>query len=349
MKATGIVADSRYLLHLMPDGHPEHPKRLRTVLEKLAEETALNARLEPIQAELATEGDIVRLHRRGYFRQIAGTAGIERSALTADTFTSAESFTTACLAAGGFLAAITAVLEKRVQNAFALVRPPGHHAEASRAMGYCLFNNVALGAAFAREAFGLERILIVDWDVHHGNGTQHLFEADPAVLFFSTHQYPLFPGTGQFTETGRGRGEGYTVNLPMPKGYGDAEYSAIFRRLLVPLAEAYAPELILVSAGFDTHRDDPMAGMCMTDAGFAALTRILVDLAATCCADRLVMVLEGGYHPTAMADSIVAVLSEMAGLTYYEGNLDLNANPRKLDYVLTRCLPVLRPFWPCLD
>ena len=133
-----------------------------------------------------------------------------------------------------------------MKNAFALVRPPGHHAEASRALGYCLFNNMALGAAFARDQFGLRRVLIVDWDVHHGNGTQHLFEADPQVLFFSTHQHPLFPGTGHYTEVGRGRGEGFTVNLPFPKGYGDAEYAAIFRRLLMPVAQAYMPELILV-------------------------------------------------------------------------------------------------------
>ncbi len=346
MKPTGIVSDRGYLEHQVPEGHPEHPRRLQAVLDRLARESRLSGRLAPIQPRTATPNEIVRLHSPGYFRQIEATAATAHCALNGDTFTSAGSFHTACLAAGGLLAAVAAVLEGRVQNAFALVRPPGHHAEASRALGYCLFNNVALGACFAREAFGLKRILIVDWDVHHGNGTQHLFEDDPGVLFFSTHQYPLFPGTGQFTETGRGRGEGYTVNLPLPKGYGDAEYAALFQRLLVPLAEAYAPELILVSAGFDAHREDPLAGMCMTETGFAVLARILVDLAAACCSHRLVMVLEGGYHPRALAASVVAVLCEMSGLAHTSGSVARSADPRKLDYVLNRILPVMRPYWP---
>ncbi len=348
MKTTGIVCDPCFLDHLMPQGHPEHPRRLRAVIDRLALEDRLGRELMPIAPRPATQGEIERVHQPGYFRKIAATAGVERSALTADTFASAGSYAAACLAAGGFCAAIAAVLEGKVKNAFALVRPPGHHAEASRALGYCLFNNTALGAAFARDQFGLRRILIVDWDVHHGNGTQHLFEADPGVLFFSTHQHPLFPGTGQYTEVGRGRGEGFTVNLPLAKGYGDAEYAAIYRSLLVPLAQAYMPELILVSAGFDTHRDDPMAGMCMTEEGFVALARILLDLAAACCQDRLVMVLEGGYHPPALAASVVAVLCEMAGLTHTPETGHRTADRRRLDYVLARSLPVLRPYWSCL-
>ena len=348
MSVTGVITDRRYLAHHMPDGHPEHVRRLQGVYDRLSAETELVGRLQPIAARLASEAEIVQVHRRGYYLKIAATARSEHTALTADTFASAESFAAAGLAAGGLFEAIVAVVDARVDNAFALVRPPGHHAEASRALGYCLFNNAALGAAFARSHYGIERILIVDWDVHHGNGTQHMFEDDPGVLFFSIHQYPLFPGTGQFTETGRGRGEGYTVNLPLPKGYGDAEYAAIFQRLLVPLAEAYAPELIIVSAGFDTHRNDPLGGMCMTEIGFAALTRILMDVAAACCAGRLVMVLEGGYHVGALAASVVAVLAEMSGLTRSPWPRTEAADRRKIDYALSRSLPVLRPFWPCL-
>ena len=224
--------------------------------------------------------------------------------------------------------------------------PRGHHAERSRAMGYCLLNAVAVGAVHARRTLGLDRVLVVDWDVHHGNGTQHAFEKDPSVLFFSMHQYPHFPGTGHFTETGIGPGEGYTVNAPMPKGCGDEAYAELMASLLGPVAGQFKPDLILVSAGFDSHRDDPLGAMTMTCAGFAGLTRILMDLARDLCRSRLVLCLEGGYHHQALAESVLSVLDELAGA----GPTDLpepgsRSESRRVARVRKRVVSVHRSFW----
>jgi acetoin utilization deacetylase AcuC-like enzyme len=347
MHATGIVSDLCFLDHVTPEGHPEHHRRLEAIAARLGREAALTGRLRSIAPRRAARKDLASVHQEAYLSRLAATAGVDLTALTADTFASRGSFAAASLAAGGVMAAIDAVMAGEVENAFALVRPPGHHAEISRAMGYCLLNNVALGAIHARSRHGLKRILIVDWDVHHGNGTQHVFESDPGVLFCSTHQWPLFPWTGLFTETGLGAGEGYTVNLPMPRGYGNGEYAAIYRHLLVPIAAAYGPELILVSAGFDTHRDDPIGAMKMTEAGFAVLTRILMDLAEHCCAGRLVLVLEGGYHLEALAKSVATVVAEMAGLTVADPDrMAEAAEARKCDYIFSRCRPVHGRRWP---
>jgi len=208
---------------------------------------------------------------------------------------------------------IRAVWEGTIKNGFALVRPPGHHAERDRAMGFCLFNNVAIGAHYAMNRFSLERVLIVDWDVHHGNGTQHSFYADPRVLYFSTHRYGFFyPGSGGAAETGKGKGEGFTVNVPLSSGSGDSEYGIIFERVLRPIALEYRPQLILVSAGFDTHYDDPLGGMEVTEKGFARLTQILMEIAEATAQGKLVFTLEGGYDIEGEKRSVNAVLRELA-------------------------------------
>ncbi len=216
-------------------------------------------------------------------------------------------------------------------------------------MGYCLFNNVALAATFALDHFNVKRLLIVDWDVHHGNGTQHIFEADPRILFFSVHQSSLYPGTGNFTEVGRGPGEGFTINVPLPRDLGDAEYAAIFQHLLVPVAEAFLPELILVSAGFDPHLLDPLGAMRMSSKGFAVLTRCLMTLADRLCSGRLVLVLEGGYHPMSLAESVAAVLAELSNMTVSSVDaVAAQANSKRLSPVLTRCRHVHQSFWRSL-
>jgi acetoin utilization deacetylase AcuC-like enzyme len=216
-------------------------------------------------------------------------------------------------AAGGLLELIKAVMEKRLLNGFALVRPPGHHAEHDRAMGFCLFNNVAIGARYAIRNFSLQRVLIVDWDVHHGNGTQNSFYEDSQVLYFSTHRYGFFyPGTGGAREVGKGKGEGFTVNVPLPTGGSDSEYGNIFENFLKPIALEYQPQLILVSAGFDIHHDDPLGGMEVTEKGFARMAQILMGIAESTAQGKLVITLEGGYDVSGQSRSVKAVLKELA-------------------------------------
>jgi acetoin utilization deacetylase AcuC-like enzyme len=343
--STGIVRDTRYLDHRPEAGHPECPQRLASIHEAL-DESDLMPLLTPVSPRPARSRELLWIHSEDHIRRLEATSDGPIQAISSDTQTSGESYRTARLAAGGLFEAIRQVVEGRLANAFALVRPPGHHAEKSRAMGYCLLNNVALGAAFARRQLGLERVLIVDWDVHHGNGTQHAFEDDPDVLFFSMHQYPLFPGTGHYTETGRGRGEGFTVNLPLPRGCGDGEYTLLLETLLKPMARQFCPDLILVSAGFDTHRSDPIGAMKMSCVGFAWLTRTLMDIAEDCGHGRLVLCLEGGYHLGALGNGVATVLAELAGKTRSDlSRAAGEADQRKVAYVLKRAGSVHRRFW----
>ena len=242
---------------------------------------------------------------------VAGTEGKMRSQLDPDTGTSARSYEIACLAAGGLLKAVDQLLGNppAPRSAFAFVRPPGHHAEADRAMGFCLFNNVAIAAAYAKEKHGLKRILIVDWDLHHGNGTQHSFYDDPSVLYFSSHQYPYYPGSGNYDQVGSGEGEGFTVNAPFPTGFGDEEYIRVYSEILKPIALEYKPELVLVSAGFDPYVKDPLGGMGVTGEGFGALASIVRDIAEKTCGGKVLLTLEGGYNPDGLREGVRAVLN----------------------------------------
>jgi acetoin utilization deacetylase AcuC-like enzyme len=344
---TGIVRDAGYLEHHTENGHPENHRRLAAIYDML-DAPDMQKRFVTIAPRLARRDEILMLHSPEHLKKIASTAGHAYTALTPDTHASAGSYRAARLAAGGLFEAVAAVVSGNLQNAFALVRPPGHHAERSRALGYCLFNNVALGAAYARESLGLPKVLIVDWDVHHGNGTQHMFEKDNSVLFFSIHQYPHFPGTGFYTEAGSGRGEGFTVNIPIPRGYGDGEYVAIFEKVLRPLALEFGPSLILVSAGFDMHVSDPLGGMKLTDGGFAGLTRSLMNMADDCCNGKLVLALEGGYNAETIGGCVKAVLNELSDTTHCRPEaMAASANRKKLAYALRRSVNVQRHYWKC--
>jgi acetoin utilization deacetylase AcuC-like enzyme len=254
---------------------------------------------------VASDDWIGQIHAPAYVEALkrrAPTAG--QVSLDPDTAISPGSIPAAYLAAGGAIAGVDAIASGTVDHVFCAVRPPGHHAEHDRAMGFCLFNNVAIAARYAQQRYKLSRVLIVDWDVHHGNGTQHTFYRDGSVLFFSTHQYPHYPGTGRAEETGEGAGKGLTINVPMAAGQGNDAYREVFESRLRPAAEAFKPDFIIISAGFDAHRDDPLAGMDLTEDGYAELTRLVLDLAKRHSGGRVLSCLEGGYALTALAASV---------------------------------------------
>lgn len=308
---TGLVYHADYLLHDPGPGHPECPARLRAIIDHL-ERVSLWGALRLIQPEPAPEAAIVRVHPKAYLRGLEQAAAEAPTYLDADTPISRDSYRVALLAAGGVLAAVAAVMAGRVRSAFVAVRPPGHHALPDRAMGFCLLNNVAIAARHLQAAHGLKRVLIVDWDVHHGNGTQAIFYEDASVLYFSTHQYPFYPGTGGEGERGRGDGLGTTVNAPLPAGSGDAEILAAFREHLVPAAETFRPDFVLISAGFDAHHADPLANLRVTGAGYAQLTAIVTGLADRFAAGRVVSVLEGGYSLQALPHAVEAHVRALA-------------------------------------
>ena len=306
MGKTGLVYHPAYLEHDMGVGHPESPNRLRAIMQQL-ERSGTVARLTKIAPREAENEWITQVHSPSYvgaLKNHAPTAG--RVLLDPDTSISPGSLPAAYLAAGGALAGVDSIMNKEVDHVFCAVRPPGHHAEAGRAMGFCLFNNVAIAARYVQRKYGLKRILIVDWDVHHGNATQHSFEDDASILFFSTHQYPHYPGTGSATERGKGPGEGFTINVPMEAGDGDDEYHAVFLRTLVPAANEFKPDFVFISAGFDAHKDDPLASMELTESGYADLTGIVAGIAKRHAGGRILSSLEGGYNLTALASSVDA-------------------------------------------
>ncbi len=311
MGKTGLVYHSAYLEHDMGAGHPESPNRLLAIMQQL-ERSGTAERVMRIEPRKAEDEWVTQIHNPSYVATLnkhQPTSG--RVALDPDTSMSPGSLHAAYLAAGGTLAAADAIMRGDVEHAFCAVRPPGHHAETGKAMGFCLFNNVAIAARYVQKKHGLSRVLIVDWDVHHGNGTQHSFQADASILFFSTHQYPHYPGTGRATERGTGAGEGFTINVPMEAGDGDDEYHAVFTNVLLPAAEAFKPEFVIVSAGFDAHRDDPLANMRLTEAGYADLTGLVAGIAKRHAGGRLLSSLEGGYDLTALAASVDAHLQAL--------------------------------------
>jgi acetoin utilization deacetylase AcuC-like enzyme len=335
---TGIVIDERYTAHETGDGHPERPGRITTLMEMLAAHR--NANLVRIDPRPATAEDIALNHGAEHIERVAATAGRARFAFDADTPTGRRSNETALLAAGGLLELIDAIMAGVVDNGFAFVRPPGHHAERDRAMGFCLFNNVAIAARALRQRHGLERVLIMDWDLHHGNGTQHSFYDDPSVLYVSTHQYPFYPGTGAADEVGIGGGEGYTVNIPLRAGNGDPELVEAFARVIVPVARQFRPEFVLVSAGFDCHRRDPLGELTATEEGIAEMARQLLAVAHECAGGRLAAVLEGGYDLTAIRDSAAKVLDGLGGSGIREPIPAVSAGP-----TTERVLALQRRYW----
>jgi len=306
---TLVLTDPKFLDHDPGPGHVESPARLDAIMGELGRAPIDGVRIEMPRA--ATDAEIEAVHSPAYRAQLARLAG-EYAELDPDTAVSPGSWEAATLAAGAAVGAVEAVMQGRAANAFALVRPPGHHARPAKAMGFCLLNNAAVAAEAARRA-GAARVLIVDWDVHHGNGTQEIFAAREDVLYMSVHQFPFYPGTGAAEEIGVGAGKGATVNCPLPAGQDDADYGAVFHDLFLPVGRAFAPELIIVSAGYDAHARDPLAEMNVTERGFAAMTSALAELAERTCGGKLALLLEGGYDLAALAASVRGSLEVLTG------------------------------------
>ncbi|HLZ58872.1 MAG TPA: histone deacetylase [Ktedonosporobacter sp.] len=328
---TAFIYDPIFLEHITPSGHPERPQRAEMaykVLEALGWLTRDG--LVQLPPRAATVDELATVHEREYIQEVVAACqrvaeqeaagGRKTSFFATDTYVSAKSYEAAIKAAGAPLTAIDAIMRGEVNNAYCLVRPPGHHAVRESAMGFCIFNNVAVAARYAIDRYGLERVMIIDYDVHHGNGTQEMFYDDPRVLYFSTHQAPFYPGTGAADERGEGAGLGTTINVPLPAKTGFETYEPVFRQFMAPAADRFQPQLILVSAGFDAHWKDAESGtklvapeMYLSTAGFAKLNQIIIDLANTLCDGRLVMVQEGGYHLEAMAGCVATCINLMLG------------------------------------
>ena len=321
MRKTAILKNDLFLEHIPDFNHVESPDRLRVIYEQLEQPPLSELFLYPEFAPASVE-DLELNHTKEHVMRIAGTAGKTFSSLDPDTQASPKSYDAACLAAGAVIGGMERIVHGEADNGFALVRPPGHHAEADRAMGFCLFNNVAVGARYGLQNMGMERIAIIDWDLHHGNGTQHSFYTSNQVLYFSTHAYPYYPGSGNLAEVGAGAGEGFTVNVPLSGGQDDRAFARIFKEIVVPVTREYRPDFIIISAGFDTYFGDPLGTMAVTEQGYACMTRQMVDLAAEICQGRLLVALEGGYNLRGLRDGVLAVLGELCGDTACPGKVD---------------------------
>jgi acetoin utilization deacetylase AcuC-like enzyme len=301
-----LVSSPRFVDHVTPAGHPERPERAETMEAVAARFAEGGGTL--VEPRIATNEDLARVHTSEYIASIAALRG-RATKIDADTFTSPDSDEIARLAAGAVLTAVDRVMEGGSRSrALAMVRPPGHHAEADRAMGFCLYNNIAVGAAYARFK-GCARVAIVDYDVHHGNGTQWMFYEDPSVLYVSSHQYPYYPGTGAATEIGRGAGAGFTLNIPLAAGTKDEEIERRYAEVAIPKLKAFKPDLLMISAGFDAHQQDPLGQLRMTTEGFGRLTTALLAAADEVCDGKVVMVTEGGYDLRALSDCLDAAIA----------------------------------------
>ncbi|MCK4476697.1 MAG: histone deacetylase [Methanophagales archaeon] len=310
--ATGFVYHDDYLKH-DTGYHPESAERLVSIMRKL-EEVGITEKMKRILPVKASNEQIEYVHVDGYIKKVEAMCKRGGGMLDPDTPLCKDTYEIALLSAGGVTKAVDEVMIKAdngVRNAFALIRPPGHHATSNKGMGFCIFNNIAIAAEHLKRKYDVKRILIADWDVHHGNGTQEVFFEDHSVLYFSTHQYPHYPGTGWIDEVGKGEGEGFTVNVPLPAGTDDSGYLYALRNILVPIAMDFSPEFVLVSAGFDAHVDDPLASMNVTAPGFGLFTDVIKEIAEENSKGRIVIALEGGYNLNALSESVLSVFDSL--------------------------------------
>ncbi len=316
MGKVGLIYHEDYLKHDTGLGHPERKERLIAIIEHL-KKSDLNEKIEWISPELKSDVEkwILKVHSPRHLEFVKSSilSGV-RLLDFGDTYVSKDSLDSALLAVSGVIDGVDKIFKEGFDKIFCAVRPPGHHAESERVMGFCIFNNVAVAAKYAQETYGIEKIAIIDWDVHHGNGTQEIFYEDPTVFYISLHQYPFYPGTGSREEKGTGKGYGFTLNFPMPAGSDDEDYLKIFGNEIVPTLEKFQPELIIISAGFDAHRDDPLAGMSLTENAFKMMTNLTNEVAVKFSNGKVLSVLEGGYNLDALARSVESHLRAFLGM-----------------------------------
>ena len=336
MTRTAIVYHPLYLRH-ETGGHPERKERLTAILDRISSE---RLEVEFITPAPATIDQVAAVHGKRYIEQVKAICEHGGGYLDMDTALSRDSYDAALMAAGGAMAAVDAVMGD-YDSAFAIVRPPGHHAMPNRGMGFCIFNNVAIAAKHA-QARGLKNVLIVDWDVHHGNGTNAVFYSDPSVLYFSTHQFPHYPGTGKANEVGEGGAEGTKVNVPLPAGTGDVGYLMAYREILLPIALEFLPDIVLVSAGQDPHKDDPLGGMQLSTAGFGAMAGVVKEIADACCHGKVAACLEGGYNLQAQAEAVVAEIRAFQGDVPQVGGIDHRTAQR-----IEEVREIQSAYWSC--
>ncbi len=341
---TLLLFDRAMLAHDAGAGHPENAARLQALLSALHETPMAGVQSE--SPPEITPQQLGALHSPDLIAQVARSSGLPRTRFDPDTVANGATYRAALLAAGAAVRGVEAVKSGEALGAFALVRPPGHHAEAARAMGFCFFNNAALAAAHAVRELGFHRVLLLDPDVHHGNGSQALFWDSPEVLYVSLHRFPFYPGTGDWDEVGGGRGEGKTLNLPLPPGLGDADYDALLGRVVEPVVDDFAPELVIVSAGFDTYAEDPLGGMRVTENGYRAMSSRIWRWSQRHCPGRLLFVLEGGYHPSGVQVGVLAALTAMRG--QIDEATELGPTDRRLPDLLAFARARHRTHWPVL-
>ena len=350
MQPVLVVKDRRFTQHLEGLLHLENPRRNRA-FESIMENPSLEGRWREVNPDPATVEALARVHTRAYIQQVAQTAGKALTALDFDTQASRNTWETARLAAGGVCNLVDRLWQNEARRGFAFVRPPGHHALPDRAMGFCIFNNVALGARHLLACRGARKIMIVDIDAHHGNGTQTAFYDAPDVLFVSIHQSPAYPGSGMLGETGRGAGEGFTVNVPLGKGHGDRDYGRIIHFLVRPLARAYRPDMLLVDCGFDLYLYDRMGGMRVTPDGYALMTALLLEVAEEVCDGRIAFIAEGGYSMKGIRQCGLRVMQTLCGVPAYRGNGAAKikrSHPSRFS-VLSKVLAIQKKYWGSLS
>lgn len=342
MKKLALVKHDLFFQHTNGPNHPECAERLISIFNTL-EKTKLIDKAVSIDFGPATEEDITRVHTKAHFDRIKATAGKEHVKLDEDTATCPVSFDAAMMASGALISSLDHILSGDIDTAFAFARPAGHHAEKDKPMGFCLFNYVAVAAAHLIHKHKMDRVLVIDWDVHHGNGTQNIFFDDPRVLFFSIHQYPFYPGTGSLKELGYDKGLGYNVNVPIPSMYGDDDYLRIFHEILKPVIAQYKPQFTIVSAGFDAFFIDPLGGMRVTANGFAKFTRFVMEAAIEHSENKIAFALEGGYNLGELGNIAKEVVEEIIDINV--SSTEFNKENTMCDHTIEEVKRVYSPYW----